>query len=495
MSKGIQGIESQGRRSFARLNQMQDRFQRKTAGISSGLGRLAAGIGLSALGKEILDTTVEFERFEAVLTNTLGDKGLAKGVLADIQDFASKTPFQVNELTDAYVKLANRGIRPTQTQMTQLGDLASSTGKSYDQLAEAVLDAGTGEFERLKEFGVRAKKSGDQVQFTFKGVTTEVANSDQAITDYLYSLGNLQGVQGSMAAQSMTVGGMLSNLKDSFINNALAIGQLFRPMIVFVIDAFKRLSAVISVAVGFLKENPAVLSAVGAALGALAVAIGIVKLATMQWNATLLANPITYVVLAIAALVGSLVYAWKKFEGFRAWLFGLWEAFKAVFKNIAELAKNVLGNIGEMILGVLTLDTDRIDKGFSGLSSAFSDYGRSIADGFRKGYSEGVESFRRDKALEDAAKLAEMPTGGLDDASKLVNNTAGVTGSSVTGSAGVSQAAAGARAQRNISISINNLVENFTVSTTNMKDAPERVRQNMVEALAASLRDVQMITS
>lgn len=496
MSRGIQGIENQGRRTFARLNAMQDRFQQRAQNFGKiGFGGAAVAAGVGLIGREVVNTLSEFERFEAVLGNTLGDKGLAKGVMADIQDFASKTPFQINELTDAYVKLANRGIRPNKAQMTQLGDLASSTGKGYDQLAEAVLDAGTGEFERLKEFGVRAQKSGDQVQFTFKGVTTTVANTDAAITDYLYSLGDLEGVQGSMAAQSQTVGGMLSNLKDQFMGNALAIGELFRPMIAWAIGAFAKLSQVISIAVSWLKQNPEVLYALGAALGAVAIALGVVKIATIQWNATLLANPITWIILAIAALVGALVYAWKKFEGFRAWLFALWESFKAVFQNIGDLAKGVLGNIGEMIMGVLTLDTDRIKQGFSGMKSAFSEYGKSIADGFRNGYAEGVDSFQKDKALMDAAKMEDPATGGLDAAAGLLNaNSGGSGGGSAVGSNGVATAASGARSQRNITISINNLVESFNINTTNLKEAPEQARRMMLEALAASLRDVQIIT-
>jgi len=497
MSRGIRNIESQGKRTFAKLGQMQDRFQQKAKGFGKvGFGGAAVAAGVGLIGREVVNTLTEFERFEAVLGNTLGDSGLAKGVLADIQKFAAKTPFQVNELTDSYVKLANRGIRPTEKQFTALGDVAASTGKDFGQLTEAVLDAGTGEFERLKEFGITAKKSGDQVQFSFKGQTKQVKFTQDAINDYLYSLGEMEGVQGSMAAISETVGGKLSNLKDAFMANALSLGQLFRPMILSVISALKFLSEGLSKVIGFLRQNPEVLYAFGAALAAVALGIGIVNLATIKWNATLLANPITWVILAIAALVGALVYAWKKFEGFRAWLFGLWEAFKAVFTNIGKLAQDVMGNIGEMILGVLTLDTDRITKGFNGLKGAFSDYGKSIAEGFGSGYAEGVESFQKDKAMMDAAKMAEPPKGGLDFAAGLLPGTtpgAGGSGGSAAGAAGVATASAGARAQRNITISINNLVETFNISTNNFKDAPEKTRQLILEALAGSLRDVQII--
>lgn len=180
---------------------------------------------LIGFAKNVISTTAEFQKMEAVLTNTLGSNSAAKVAMDEITDFASKTPFAVQELTDSFVKLANRGFVPTLEQMRSLGDIASSTGKSFDQLAEATLDAMTGEFERLKEFGVRASSEGNKVQFTFKGVTTEVEKTDQAIKNYIISLGNAEGVSGSMAAISNTVGGQISNLGDNFTQLYKAIGD------------------------------------------------------------------------------------------------------------------------------------------------------------------------------------------------------------------------------------------------------------------------------
>jgi phage tail tape-measure protein len=68
---------------------------------------------LLEFGGAIIETTGEFERFEAVLTNTLGSKSQAQKALNDITEFASKTPFSVLELTDSFVRLANQGFRPT----------------------------------------------------------------------------------------------------------------------------------------------------------------------------------------------------------------------------------------------------------------------------------------------------------------------------------------------------------------------------------------------
>lgn len=201
-------------------------FQKASTGAANALTGALAAVSFAAIGREIISITSEFQKFEAVLTNTLGSNSEAQKALEKIRDFASKTPFSVEELTASFVKLANQGFEPTRDEMRKLGDLASSTGKSFDQLTEAIIDAQTGEFERLKEFGIRASKSGDQVKFTFKGVETQTKFTNDAIRDYILSLGDLEGVSGSMEAISQTLGGSISNLGDSFDNLLLTVGNL-----------------------------------------------------------------------------------------------------------------------------------------------------------------------------------------------------------------------------------------------------------------------------
>lgn len=200
---------------------------KKTGGIFSEATKLAAGFGIAFsveaiiggainLGKQMVQVTAEFEKFRAVLTTTLGSGGAADAALQSITDFAASTPFSVQEITDSFVKLANSGLIPTEKELTRLGDLASSKGKSLDQLTEALIDAQVGEFERLKEFGVRAEQSGNQVKFTFNGISTTVNKTTADIQKYILGLGELKGVSGGMAAISKTLGGAISNLGDAF---------------------------------------------------------------------------------------------------------------------------------------------------------------------------------------------------------------------------------------------------------------------------------------
>jgi len=189
------------------------------------IGGIAATLGLAALGRQVFNVTSEFQKLAAVLTNTLGSRSLAMAALNDIRTFASQTPFSVQELTASFVKLANQGFKPTISELRKLGDIASSQGKQFDQLTEAIIDAQTGEFERLKEFGIRASKEGDNVRFTFKGVQTQTKFTNDAIREYILSLGELEGVSGAMAAISSTLGGQVSNLGDSFDSLFNALGE------------------------------------------------------------------------------------------------------------------------------------------------------------------------------------------------------------------------------------------------------------------------------
>ena len=200
--------------------------------VNDGIKKIGAAIvaafafdRIVQFGQQVIAITAEFQKFEAVLRNTLGSNSAAQIALSNIQKFAAQTPFSVKELTASFVKLANQGFIPTNEQMRKLGDLAASTGKQFDMLTEAIIDAQTGEFERLKEFGIRASKAGDQVTFTFKGVETQTKFTSEAIREYVLSLGDAEGVSGAMAAISETLGGQISNLGDSWDAFMVTVGD------------------------------------------------------------------------------------------------------------------------------------------------------------------------------------------------------------------------------------------------------------------------------
>ena len=216
------------------INKISNHKITKSSGSSGGLGMLGAAGAAGAVamvgamayqtGKELAAAVGNYEKFQAVLQNTFNSRSDAKQAMSDIATFAAKTPFQINELTDSYVKLANNGFVPTMEEMRKMGDLAASRGKSFEMWTEALIDAEVFEMERLKEFGIRASVQGNQIQMTFKGVTQTIDKSGASVRDYLLSLGDLQGVAGGMNAISKTMEGRLSNLSDNFDQLKISAG-------------------------------------------------------------------------------------------------------------------------------------------------------------------------------------------------------------------------------------------------------------------------------
>lgn len=203
-------------------NTIGGKFSKSVDGIAGKLGTVAK-VGLVALGGGLLTVSGlslkaagDFETMGVALeTSFQGNKEAAAEAQKTITAFASTTPFQLGEVMTAFIKLKNMGLDPSMEALTSYGDTASAMGKSLNDMIEAVADAATGEFERLKEFGIRASSEGDKVTFTFKGVSKTVGKNSKEIEGYLKELGKTN-FAGGMEKQSKTLMGTLSTLKDTF---------------------------------------------------------------------------------------------------------------------------------------------------------------------------------------------------------------------------------------------------------------------------------------
>lgn len=205
--------------------------------VSQGISAITSG--LIEAGKRMYEVTASFEKYRAVLSNSFGSQDMAIEKMNMLKDIAVKTPFELNTLTQSYIKLVNRGFTPVKSDLIKLGDLAAASGKDFDQLAEAILDAETLEFERLKEFGIKARQNvkKGEVTFTFKGIETTIKNTSENIRKYLIGLGDQMGVKGTMAVQMETLSGKMSNLGDSYDQLLLAVGNTKSGLVGGVISA------------------------------------------------------------------------------------------------------------------------------------------------------------------------------------------------------------------------------------------------------------------
>lgn len=174
-----------------------------------------AGVGFAAIANEIIQTNIKFEALRASLDSAVGGAENAQIAFDQIQKFASATPYSVEEVTQSFIKLKNLGLTPSEEALTSYGNTAGAMGKSLNDMIEAVADAATGEFERLKEFGIKSSKEGENVTFTFKGIKTTVKNTSEEIQAYLLKLGQTD-FAGGMDKQAETMKGQLSSMGDAW---------------------------------------------------------------------------------------------------------------------------------------------------------------------------------------------------------------------------------------------------------------------------------------
>lgn len=216
-AKGIEATK----RSLRSLGSESKKTERATDGLAKSVKNLVGayvGIGTAVAGfRQFINVNRQFQVLQSTLKVATGSAEAASAKFKELNEFAANTPFQLTEVTEAFIKLKNFGLDPSEAALTSYGNTVSALGKPLEQLVEAVADAVTGEFERLKEFGIKSKKEGDNVSFTFKGVTTTIKNSSQEIQKYLQDIGNTD-FAGAVTERMKTLDGAISNLQQNWTN-------------------------------------------------------------------------------------------------------------------------------------------------------------------------------------------------------------------------------------------------------------------------------------
>jgi hypothetical protein len=356
--------------------------------------------------KSFLTAAGEVERYKAVLKTMLGTTELAEKRFEEMSNFAATTPFNLNGVVEMGNQLQALGAYSKST-MTNLGDLAAASGKPIEQVVNAFAKLKSGQKgEGVNMFRDLLITNADWIKATGKGMSKngELLASTTELLNVLPKIMKEKKFNGMMEEMSKTYEGQVSNMEDANSQLKSSIGSLILPLAKKVIpkitDFIKNIQTWSSenpkLAVGIL----AITGGLGLMLASIA-AIGyasvyiqkgiiafqklgaILKLAknstlmyelgfkrliiaqklTSLWTAittssvwaftaALLANPVTWVVVGIMALVAVLVLAWKKFETFRAVIKTTWEVVKGfggILKDyVVDRIKGIITGLGSM---------------------------------------------------------------------------------------------------------------------------------------------------
>jgi tape measure domain-containing protein len=486
-------------------------------GLSGLVGGLGLGLAAFSTVKSIGGLAIEAEQTAIAFETMLGSAEKGQKALSNLKSFAAETPFEQDEVIKSGKSLLAFGfaVDELKPRLTDIGNVASGLNIPFTELAEIFGKAkvqGTIFSDDLNQLAGRGVPIFTELAKVMGKPAGEIkklaADGKIGFAQIQQAFNNMSGPGGQffelMDKQSQTVGGRWSTLKDGASALGLEIGNGLLPMMSLAVDRLTGLVGVATKAYHWIGENRTIFEALGVAIGFGATAWGLYTLSVNagsiatsvftagQWllNAALTANPVGIVVVALSALVGGLYLAWQKSEAFRGSVLGLWNAGKTVFRNLADSAIQYLGGLGDILGGVFNFDPEQIKKGLGntlgGLKSFYTGAGEGVSESFNAGFAKGISP-------EMIMPVAPGPnsTGALG--AGVASAKAGAANTNSI-KAGIANVQGDAKQAKNLTVSIDKMIEGgFHVTTNNMKEGARDIQKMIEEVLIRAVHDTELL--
>lgn len=229
--------------------------------LARGIGRGALAVGKLVTGLVVLGAKAvlaagaiglgwgvklanDAEQAQVAFKTMLGSGAAAKATLADLERFSAATPFNLPTVRDGAQTLLAFGFATTdlRSRLTMLGDIAAGTGKPLEDFVgvfgkvRATGRLALEQVNQLAERGVPIYEalsttmgvSGDQLRKLISAGKVGFPELDKALQSVTSAGGMFAG---GMAAQSQTIKGLFSTLKDF-------VGLTFQSVAETLMDAF-----------------------------------------------------------------------------------------------------------------------------------------------------------------------------------------------------------------------------------------------------------------
>jgi len=214
---------------LGRMNQSIRKTEKSASGLSSALkvaGAALVGFATGSAARGIIAQYTAFEKYRTVLRTFLGSSAKANSELKRLQKLADDLPQDLADVTNAFTIFSRFGLDTSSKSLTAFSNIATANAKSFSQLGEAVADALTGEFERLKEFGIKVSKENGNFVARIGEDQVALSKSSKGLVQQLKALGEEGGRFGGAAeANAGTLGQAFSNLAGAINLASIAFGE------------------------------------------------------------------------------------------------------------------------------------------------------------------------------------------------------------------------------------------------------------------------------
>lgn len=347
----------------------------KQAAIAGAVGGVVASIANSAaaaLGDLIgdaVDMSDATDKFKSTLDFAGLDTSAIDAASKASRDYADNTVYDLSTIQNTTAQLAANGI-DNYSQLTEaagnLNAVAGGNAQTFDSVAMMLSQtAGAGKLttENWNQLADAIPGASGRLQEALKNAGAYTGNFRDAMEK-----GEITADEFNAAIMELGSEPVAQEAATSVATMEGAVGNLSASITGVLADAFTVvkpfLTDFISGIAGFVANSEVfipVISGLGAALlVALAPAIWAAVTATWAFTAALLANPVTWVVLAVGALVAAIVALAMNWDTVVAWITEVWAGF--------------LGWINEVMAGFVTW----WDELWAGIATAWEDFWNGI---------------------------------------------------------------------------------------------------------------------
>lgn len=444
--------------STQKLDSKMDSLKSKLSGIGTAVVAAFSVAAVIGFGKSVIDSLKNFEYFSASLKTLLwGDAAAAKALNSQLIDLAKTTPFSLVEVQNASKQLLAYGFKAGEIVKTMrtLGDVASGVGAPIGDIAYlfgTLKTQGRAFTKDIREFTGRGipiiAALAKQFHVTEGEVTKLVESGKIGFPEVEKAFNSMTSAGGQffgmMDAQSKTVGGQLSNMGDSWEQLKVNIG--------------KSQTGIINSTVSFVSSMLSSLNDLLAASNRIDETLTAAGLKTSTW------------IQEFNDKIG--LGGFEFFSGDLQAVRDFDTELQSIYKTTTKL---------------------QTAQSLSNLNSLLANEYRQLIDETKQG-GDGLTT-KKEIALVKA-RISEVG-GALRNfdstaANKGTETNVDATGGKTPKSIGSGTESTGSRPQSLI-INITKLVEQLTISTTNLKESASAIKEEVAKALLEAVNDVNMI--
>ena len=305
----------------ASMRKMQN-FGKSTKQLGKSMTR-SLTMPIAALGAAAIKSAADLETMEVSFISLTGGAKQAADMMANLNEFTAKTPFQIEAVAKSARQLiaSGSGLEEVNTQLQFLGDIAATSGQPIDEIAAifAKVNAkGKVELENLNQLAERGIPIFTALAEA-TGLPADKLGAGRVSVDQFNDVLKNFSEEGGFAAGAMerlseTASGKFSTALDNLKLAGAALAEDLLPVVKDLIDEFTAFTQRIQNLTPESKKLALQIAAVAAAIGPVLVIVpsliaGIegVAGAFSFLNKTMLTNPFAIVATGIALVVTGLI--------------------------------------------------------------------------------------------------------------------------------------------------------------------------------------------